>query len=51
MDITKMKYDIYVRAYTRLLVEEEVRKSVDKSNPKWPDYVLVFDCEAVSPQI
>lgn len=40
-----MNHDIYVRAYT-VPVEQEERKAARAGDePKWPQYALVFDCE------
>src|SRR5271165_5244531 len=41
-----MSHDIYVRAYTVPLGENEPRESVPRNEPKWPDCALVFDCES-----
>ncbi len=38
-------HDIYVRAHTIPLEAKSRKAARDNSDPKWPSYVLVFDCE------
>ena len=40
-----MKHDIYVRAYTVPVEQEEKKAARSGDEPKWPTYALVFDCE------
>jgi hypothetical protein len=39
-------YDIYLRAHTVQLEKQEKNQSRFESCTKWPNYVLVFDCES-----
>jgi hypothetical protein len=51
MSPLKGAHDLYLRAYTvRLEKQNQKRPSYFELPKKWPDYVLVFDCESrVSP--
>jgi hypothetical protein len=40
-----MNHDIYVRAYTVPVEQEEVKTKRSGDEPKWPSHALVFDCE------
>lgn len=40
-----MKHDIYVRAYTVPVEQDEKKAARSSDEPKWPTYALVFDCE------
>ncbi len=40
-----MNHDIYVRAHTVELENKPCKSSSQSSEPKWPDYLLCFDCE------
>jgi hypothetical protein len=39
------QYDIYVRAYASQIEKKKHETSRKSSEPKWPDYALLFDCE------
>jgi hypothetical protein len=44
-----LQHDIFVRAYTKKLEakeEDSQTKKSDHNEPKWPDHVLVLDCES-----
>jgi hypothetical protein len=44
--MTTVKQDIYLRAYTTPLEEEEENKGKHgNAGPKWPNHALIFDCE------
>jgi hypothetical protein len=38
--------DIYVRAHTQLLNEEQKKPYLQREPPKWEDHALIFDCES-----
>ena len=41
-----MKHDIYVRAHTVQVEKEKSDTSRQNTDPKWPRYALIFDCES-----
>ena len=41
-----MNHDIYVRAHTVQLKNKQPKPVRQESEPKWPEYALVFDCES-----
>ena len=43
----KRTYDLHLRAHTVQLESQKEKRHSDRYKPKkWPDYVLVFDCES-----
>src|SRR5437773_2339854 len=41
-----MKHDIYVRAHTVQVEKKKSDTSRQNTDPKWPRYILIFDCES-----
>ena len=39
-------HDTFVRAHTVQLEKKQHKSTRQHNQPKWPDYVLIFDCES-----